>query len=225
MDLHQLPDRQWEPESIPKLTDGWPEGFYRVRVEDIEAVYTEKEPPRLMFVVQVAALEPTSAAGFMATDRFCLGTNDDPEAEDPETLKGFAGQRLLQFVEACGVKPERSLARSLQHCVGMQAIAKVSANKDGSRTEIKRYYMLGKKVLGPLVTTPQGPARGRNSAPPTHAQLASSGPATSVGGTPVRRVGKPNTIMCRRCNESVPTKDYPLHAKRHETDDQPEAEE
>lgn len=216
MDLSQFPDRQWDPESIPKISEGLAEGFYRVRIAEIEAVYTEKEPPRLMFVVQLTVIEPPQLAGTPAMDRFCVGTVDDPDALDPETLKQFAGQRLLQFIEGCGVKPERSLARSLQLCEGMQAIVKVQMNKEGSRTELRRYYLLGKQLVGPLRANANGPAPAQRA--PTATRPA-AGPATMVAGTTVRRVGKPNTVACRRCGEAIPTKEYPMHARQHEVND------
>ena len=218
--MGEIIDRQWEPSEVPAIRDAVPRGTYRVRIKDIDTQYTQKEPPRLMYVTQIEIVEPDEVRGLTLWDRFVIGTPDDPEGEDPDTWRTFPAQRLHEMCESCGVPGNRSVAAMLRNTLGKEALASVTQNADG-RNEVKRYYSIGAKLIGygtdgaaqqtrgaPRARTMNGPARTRPD--------GAARQETRVAGATVRRTSSPATVECRTCGEAIPTKEYQRHVRDHE---------
>lgn len=72
-----------------------------------EATIGHDKKNRLVYTARLGILKPKELAGRSHFERFYIGTEADPNAEDPETWKGFGVQRLKSFITATlGEKPK-----------------------------------------------------------------------------------------------------------------------
>ena len=78
-----------------------PAGAYEIAVKELADTMSkasDTERAKLMYVAQLKIQSPKEYKGLMITDRFTIGTNDDPEGQDPETWKSsFAARRYREL--------------------------------------------------------------------------------------------------------------------------------
>jgi len=211
--MGNLIDRQWDPDAVSEIRDAVPRGNYRCKLREVESVYTNKQPPRLMYVAQHDILEPEDYAGARLFDRFTIGTDNDPEAEDPESWsdKSFAVKRIKEMCTAFGVASNRSVAKMLRGAIGREALAFVVQPQE-DQNEVKRYYPLNGDRRAGVAT---GAASREGAAARRGAPKARAPEETRVAGTTVRRAAAPAHVTCRICGENVATKEYQAHVQEH----------
>src|SRR5947207_14322367 len=132
-----MPKPPWS--DIPD-TNLIPAGAYEVAVKELAETMskaTDTERAKLMYVAQLKIQAPKEYKGLMLTDRFTIGTNDDPEGSDPETWKSsFAARRLKQFVKATKTALGDEMEETCEAIEGQRCV--VMVRLDAPRSEERR---------------------------------------------------------------------------------------
>jgi hypothetical protein len=94
---------KWD--DVPEPSEELLVGFYDFKVTGVKVTKTTKEPERKMFIAELMVTKPAAAKGQTHAEFFVVGTEDDPEAEDADTLKGSPGAKAFKaFCTAAGVQ-------------------------------------------------------------------------------------------------------------------------
>src|SRR2546421_9046915 len=94
----------WKDIPDTNLVPGDGYAFTVKEMTETRSKQKEDAKPKLMYVVVLKIDEPKAFKGIQLYDRFTIGTEDDPNAEDPETWKGsFAARRMKQFVKSLAI--------------------------------------------------------------------------------------------------------------------------
>jgi len=88
-------------ETIPE-SNLYDAGYYNMDLETVEVDHTKSGLKQYRATCRIT--EPKDVRGQMYFARFVVGNEDDPDAGDPNTWKGFGAQRLRSFLAAVGAK-------------------------------------------------------------------------------------------------------------------------
>ena len=178
------------------------EGIYEVSCEDIQETIS-REAQKLMYTVVMRVVEPKVQAGLPVYDRFVIGTDEDPMADNAETWK--RALRLKKFVKASGVTLSSDIDATLAATKGKHFVIAVTKSvndgkRDASRkgqpeNRVTSYYGLGERepAIGSIV-------KGTQAATPTR---------------PTTAVPMEGTISCPICAQVVARAAYSAHATGH----------
>jgi len=201
-----IPDKQTYPDNI-----------YRVTVEKLEAVQTKDAPGKhrkLMYKVTFRIIEPSGYANQYHWEQYCIGSEDDPDAEQLATWQTTMGAReFKKFLRATGLplsdeEDEDTLpitVRGAELLLLLIENVEPTKNRDGTpnryagqvSNRVKAYYKLGEREPGSLeAATPKLEAPRRP-------------PLASVKSAPS------DLVTCVSCREQVPRKDLRAHAQKH----------
>jgi hypothetical protein len=208
-----------------------PAGAYEVIVKELAATTskpTETERAKLMYVATLRIHEPKEYRGQTLTDRFAIGTNDDPEANDPETWKGsFAARRLKQFCKSTKIELGDDMDDTIeaiegQHCVVMVRLDAPREDKKTGRTygesnSVTAYYEVG--APGVTIGVPKAAAP-PSAAAPKVTKLRQAAPATNSDGDeapkPRAKAAKQEVTTCPICGDTqVPRASFIAHVNEH----------
>ena len=90
------------PEGVTEFQEIDP-GIYGTVIETAEEK-THEENQKLYFQVQFRVTEPTERAGTLRTEYFRIGSDEDPQAQNPQTWKNaFGASRLKVLCKKVGV--------------------------------------------------------------------------------------------------------------------------
>src|SRR5207249_5459750 len=158
-------------------------------------------------------------------DRFVIGTEDDPEADDPETWKAsIAARRLKAFVKSLGVSLGNNMQDTMEAAEGQKAIAMVSVDpkrKDpktgreyNESNSVTAYYQIGTAGMGPGVTKAAAPP-----APAAPKKVAVQSVVETKAATEKvqpKKVVKAEVTTCPICGkDDVPRTDFIQHVNQH----------
>ena len=148
-----------------------PDGVYLVRIEELEKSATKgSEGAKLpagvkMFNLTARIKEPKEFAGLALRDNFCVGTEDDPDALDPETWKSpkaIGCMRFEKLLKAAKIQSddddEDAQPNIMSEIEGQECLAQAVYEKDdGSRdprykgrerNRISGWYPIGDRDIG-----------------------------------------------------------------------------
>lgn len=178
------------------------DGAYQLDIEEI--VEQPSSSGKLMYAGAFRTVDGPGPNGTPLYENYVVGSDDDPQAEDPETWKKSVGAQLLK---ACLSKAQvpiyDDLDESLLAAKGQQFIAivvKETEEKEGPykgrvRNRIRGYYTIGEKVPGPIAGGGRGPAAAARQAAAAAAPAARpAAPAprpAAAPGRPVPRAAAP----------------------------------
>ena len=193
-----------------------PEDNYDVRVESIEEVETSgagKLPAGVKMLKSTFVIDGGDHADRQLTDRYVVGSEIDPDCEDPETLGNSVGfDIMVRFFEAAhgGERPSLALKEAIQATVGRKLTLRVAQStwKDRVQNEIKGYYVLGK-----VPTNGKSPAAAE--APKTRRRRKAKEEAAPAAA-PAATAGEP-TAPCTLCEpqQDVPLSQFGEHMQTH----------
>lgn len=157
-----------------------PEGLYLVKT--IKVTEKHAKNGKLMFGLQAQILEPKALKGQMIFENFVLGTDDDPEAEQPATFKNSRGARdYKKFLKKAGVTIDKTDDKDdiANKAAGQELLVSVrqEEQQDGLykgqvQNHITAYYEPGEKT--PVIT---GEAPAETKAAPAEPKKAKAKPA------------------------------------------------
>ena len=155
------------PENIPN-SNVVPKANAVVEIDEIEVRDSGKG--KLMHVVGLRVLEPKAIKGRMVREFCTLGSDDDPQAEDPLTLEASMGMvSYKQFLVKAGVKPsgdtevdnEKAQGKTLGVTIDIQP-----DDKGVDRNRIVDKWKVGEREPELLTDTDKKPAAKKADAKP-----------------------------------------------------------
>lgn len=146
------------PPGIPDA-GAFPAGLIEFVIEEITETQTStgKYAEEVLF----RAVAPPAVEGMPKTETFTIGTDDDPDAEDPITMKKSFGSRMLKTMSGrAGVPWEGSRNECVNALIGRHVLGEIrhqiepDKNKDGTdnpyagriRDRIGGWYEVGKRA-------------------------------------------------------------------------------
>lgn len=145
-------------EQIPDSTNLL-DGFYDFKVESMEPVTTQTG--KLAIKVAMRVQSPKKCKGLTHYEQFTIGSNDDPEAREPETWgQSFGAISLKKLCKKAGVAFAGALEHVAAEMQGRAVSGKVvytvqpKYNKDGTenpyagnaRSQVKDWYEVGEQT-------------------------------------------------------------------------------
>jgi hypothetical protein len=85
---------KWD--AVPEASEELLCGLYDFEITGFKVTQTNAEPKRKMYIAELVVTEPEEAKGLTHTEFFMVGTEEDPDGDDPDTLKGSMGAKSLR---------------------------------------------------------------------------------------------------------------------------------
>ena len=196
-------------------------GAYEAVVEEIKEEQT-KDGGKLMYTWVHRSVAPV--AGLPIYNRFCIGTDNDPNADDPQTwLESIAAKQMKRAYKAHGIEVGNDIDEMNAAVVGQSAVLVIRPQKNNAQyTEVSAIYAVGEKEPGidapataaatnhkPTAAKPAPRAATppvRNPAP----VAAKPAPRAAAGAKPTAKAAVP-MIACGICRTDVPRAEYSAH--------------
>lgn len=243
--------RHWPHDDIAEGMVLVPDGAYALQIAQVEETETAGGPEAalpagcLMYRAQYHISEPDPYVGYPQYDYFVIGTEQDPEAQDPETWKQSIGARQLKrMFKAAQVPMSEDIDDMCATAAGQQLVAVIGQQitKRGTpMNQINGYYALGEReigvdqkpaaaqrgrapVRGPVATrtsvqppmAPQTRPPAQRPAPAPPPPPARRAAPTSPPANPKGKAGAGQAMTkCAVCNESVPRAEFSAHVQQH----------
>lgn len=207
--------------SIPR-TNILPTGVYRLKITSLEEVMSkeneaEQRKSKLMYVLKTQIVEPKSHKGMPYSTNFCIGNEDDPEAELLETWQTtFGGRNFAKFTDKVGVPfgDEEDAATLCKQVEGAEFLAtiiekqndgKKNPNRKGQpENDVTAYWSVGEKEPG------------LTDEPKTTAKVSGNGRAPVAGAQP--KAAPSEDVTCSACppgSPKVARKGLKAHTDEH----------
>jgi len=187
-----MPTVNWEdvPDSVLL-----PHDIYDAVIKSTELKFSkggDGKVQKLMAVVAFEVTAPERFEGWVRTNYYVLGTDDDPEAVEEATSKDSGGFRGLKRLAKCANTPlDPELEVTLEALPGAQVSLMVTQEKDNQgrmQNRITTVYPVGEQLPGSLSTgsAPAAPARAaQRTAPPRPSTPPSRPSAPAARRAPV----------------------------------------
>lgn len=126
-------------------------GYYNMDIETCEVGVTTKGHKQYRASCRIT--EPREFKGQMYFARFVVGTEDDPDAEDPNTWKAFGAMRLKNFLDKAGAKdghPDKVFPDLEGESICAQLGKKTQTKGDyaGTENQTDRWFKIGEREPG-----------------------------------------------------------------------------
>lgn len=201
--------RTWSPEDIPESTL-LPDGIYPFDIEGIKEDQTKKG--WLMYTATYRVAEG-DFVGMPQFDRFTIGTEDDPNADDPETWKrSISARQLKRLFKAAQVPLSSDVDEMCQAAMGQRFLGVIAQEIDKGERDPKYKGMTRNNFRGYYAV---GEREATNVAKPAPALTR---PAPRAAAAPAVPAAKPTTatkreptVPCGECGEVVPRRLYMQH--------------
>lgn len=173
--------RPYPGADTPPPSSAYPAGIYQMAFTGQEWFMPEKNP-KLICRVRFTLLAPSEFQGAQYTEPFFVGTDADPNADDPKTwTTNNDCKKLSDIVKRAGVVQSNDIEADLEQCAAQQKqlLGKMTfKSKDGyDNNRITKWYIPGEIAAG---LDPDKPATGVRPAP-----AAAMPPATPATPQPV----------------------------------------
>jgi hypothetical protein len=128
-----------------------PTNTYKFEIEVLEEAQSAKE--RYMLKGTYRVVEPRSEAGMVLYDYYALGTEHDPQADDPKSWEGIAAARFKDLIKKANVAQKPTVEETCASARGAQFIGDVTQEVDQAdgpykgttRNRLKKLYRVGEK--------------------------------------------------------------------------------
>lgn len=224
--------QSWPVDIIPNATrfTALPPGTYLAAIESIsddDATKTEK----YMLKVTLRVTEPVAQQHLPHFENFVIGTDQDSNADDPNSWTGTAAVRFKEMIEKAGVTTTGDLPADCMaaqgQVVGMVINNEVQSaqNRDGSpnayagrvSARVRDWFRPGeRKTQVAPQAAPQAPALTGPNGPQQRAAAA-----TAKGATATATVAQPkvqDTVKCSFCSKQVAKHLFQAHVQSHENE-------
>ena len=223
------------PESAVVPTDA-----YLASIESM-AEELSQSSGKLMYSTAFKIMEPTAHAGLNLFERFVIGSDEDPEAEDPETWKKSVGaRRLKRCLKAAQIPLDQNMDQVMALAIDQVVILMVQEYKEPDvdragnpseyagqpRNKINAFHPIGTidpgtKAVDTVAPAP-GPAKAkpplRSTPPAAKPATATTRPAPQTTKTPPKTTPQPKgkiaMFKCGNCNQEFSRAEFPAHVGR-----------
>lgn len=199
----------------------FPDGVYRLRAVSLTPVLTkerEGKAQKLMFKLDSVIVEPKAYEGQHFFEQFCIGNEEDPEAEDLKTWQTtFGAKQFKKFIKSLGIpfgdeEDRESFCNAIKGAEYLATITekvepatrKVNgvevANEYAGRinNNVTAYWKLGEKEASLANGHAKPAAKATAKATPTEAKAAPS-----------------DDVTCTACRKRVPRATLKKHVEAH----------
>jgi hypothetical protein len=192
----------------------FPDGcILRLRVAKLDEVLTkekENKAQKLMYKLSAQVVEPAAYKGLFYNENFCIGTEEDPEAELLETWQASIGGRAFKrFAKAVGIPfgEEEDSASFCNAVKGQEFLVTTVQETDDGKKDPKYKGQVRNKTTGwwKLGEKEAGLANG-------HDKSGSTRQTRPVGDA---KPAPSDEITCASCRKRVPRKDLRAHTEAH----------
>ena len=242
--------RKWAPETIP-TSKQLPIGRFQFNIDDVEERMSspkDGKKPKLGYSIQLTVEEPASFAGRKLSEYFNIGTENDPNGDDPKTWsRSFGAIDLNLFLRAGKAKITTDIDQSIASAINNKVIGNVihkprRDDKDEMEARVNKWYAVGD--IEPWVDEGDGPEEAtpapklpasrkreeeddeEDDPRPAKAKPAKMADDDAPSGDPSKTVSnlkpskvKPQTRACPTCKKEVPRSEFLEHVEECEGDD------
>ena len=210
-----------------------PDGVYHLAVEEIEeSQSSERTGGKLMYELTVRIVEPRAFVNLPLYNNFVVGSDDDPNADDPETWKASVGAKnLKRFFAATQVEFMDDMAPMCEASRDQEFLALVTRTtqekgdfKGREQNNFNGGFKRGEREGG--VRPPdQVPGQRRRRGAAAAAPIVSAPPVPALSPAPRRPVAPapgpaaprrpaaaPATVPCALCGVAIPREAFLAHA-------------
>lgn len=216
---------KYDPTIIPDLGVQLPPGNALLKIEALDD-NEETSTGKYQIKATLRVLEPTEFADQPFFERFVIGTDTDPGADDPNSWRGFAAQRYRDMLLKAGVsltgtiEGDAAVAKDQPVGVIIENEVQGATNRDGTpnryagrvQARVKSFFRPGEKSTGngaaPAVAQPQAKAPAPAAAQAPKPASAASAPKAAA------------PIKCGVCDEMVPKAEFAKHVAVHEAEEE-----
>ncbi|MCH7759818.1 hypothetical protein IIA15_00230 [candidate division TA06 bacterium] len=211
------------------------DGIYLLAVESLEE--TVSQSGKLMYHLTARIEEPSDFSGLFQNEYFCVGTDDDPGADDPETWRKSISARILKrFIKAAQIPMDGDMDMICASAEGSKFLARIIQIVDDGKknpeykgnisNSLKGFFTVGEREVGldgGGDSTPPPPVATRPAARTAPAKRAPAKPAATAAAKPkpaaAKAAKRPTTIACGICQEQVERADFAAHVGQHEDEE------
>lgn len=109
----------------------FPDGAYHVKIAELGEETMKGDNPKLMYRAEFRIVEPKAFANMPKYENFVWGTDDDPNADDPETSKKSVGaRRMKSMLKAAQVQFVPDMDELCAAAVGNELIIMITQKKE-----------------------------------------------------------------------------------------------
>ena len=224
--------KEYPADIIPDFGAPFPPGAALVRIEsldDSEPTSTGKYQIRAV----LRGMEPADVVDQPHFERFVIGRDQDPEADDPQSWKGIAAQRYRDMLLKAGVQPTGNVEKDNAEATGqvlgivVQNETQAATNRDGTpnayagrlQANLRTFFRQGEKAIGGPAPAPVAAPAVATAPKVVAAAPKVATPAPAAAPTP-QAAPKTASVKCSICNEMVPRAAFPAHVQAHEVADE-----
>jgi hypothetical protein len=132
-----------------------PPGLIKFKIEDMTEEVSQNTG-KAMIVAHLRAVEPKQVRNLSTTEYFVIGTDDDPNCDDPATYgKTVGASRFKTLIKKANVRQAPTLEKTAKLAEGQEFIAAVTqeVEKDGKyagriRNRIAAFFAIGERKPG-----------------------------------------------------------------------------
>lgn len=194
--------RQVNWDDVPDSTI-LPQNIYEAQIESV----TEKQSKqgRLMYQV-VYRIVGGAYDGTPLYDYFSIGTEDDPNGDDPETWKAsFGVRRMKRMIRAAGVALSSDVDESLMAATGQHLMLTVDQETDDGSRDPKYKGAVRNRIAAVY-------PMGEREAPAAPAAKAASTPKAAPAATGgAKTAAKVAMAPCGTCKQLIPRNELLKH--------------
>lgn len=162
---------EWTPDEVPEAGSLLPNDFYKVRVETLEL--KDSKGGKAMIKATFRVVEPRAFKNVPYYENYTIGSDDDPQVEDPKTWKETIGAKLFKLMlNKAQVPMEKRLAKQFRMAEGKELVVSISQKPDKNgkpQNNIASYFKVGERESGGQSAAPK-PAPAGEERPTTGAQ-------------------------------------------------------
>ena len=182
--------RQMPWDDIPD-TNLVPGGIYHCVGKMLEEVASSTG--KLMYKAQIEIAEPQEHAGHLFFENFCIGSDEDPNADSVDTWKGsFAAKRYKKLLNAAQVPQQADMEQILFAFQSTQFLISVvlTKEKDGEykgqdTNKLANFYKIGERPIGIDPKSAMTMKAGANRAAPAAVAPPVAAPVATAPNVPV----------------------------------------
>lgn len=232
--------KQYSPDVIPEVGVQLPSGRFMFKIEEMDdSERTSNGKYQIRTTLRV--VEPAQFQGTPHYENFVIGSDSDPEADDPDTWKSYAAGRYKQLLKKAGVEPsgdiEGDAASATDQLVGGLVVQSIEPPIDRHgqpnayagriRSQTQAFFRPGERETGVDATTdgasasaPARPAAPRGAPTPQVPKKLSVAPPPQQAKPPAKPAPaaappKAKTLPCPICQQPVVREQLGAHVEQH----------
>ena len=171
-------------------------GHYLFSIQKIQEIQDQQRPGQLIYLGTFICEEPPECEGMAHSERYMIGTEEDPDAMQASTWKRSMGasnlKKLLKAAQVPDLPDDDALFAAAKNS---RFVARIAKDKTGEYSNIKGYF---------TVTSPEAAKVG---------QTESAGTPATPNGAPAQ-AGQA-TMDCNVCGAKVSRAEWGKHLMTH----------